>query len=249
MLKLLKFEVLKKRKAVIMSILAYLVVNFALVMKFKTDGPVSLDGELAFPLVILIVVASGFLLLAFIGAINNLRVETKNSSRDLYFSLPMSSYTKIAVKTIVSTIEILGAFLIAVIVYFQSFKILTGMNLLKTFLDGIDTAQMSNLFSSSIISVLYVIISVLLVYLAFAIFRSFFSQIKFGELFTILIYVLINYLMIRYVFVHIGFSQIIKNAQESIEPNVLMSLLSILGVTGVLFIIVGYLFENKVSFD
>lgn len=241
MIRLLKFEFLKKWKMSLGVLIGYFIIYFAALMKFKSSGTYELE-TMGFGLVFFIVLSSGLFFAAGISAINSLRVEVKNSSRDLYFSLPLTAYTKVGSKLIVATVECLLASVIGVVATMKAFQSLTGVNVLQTFINEIkQLTLMENIFSVYLI-VIGGLMLLLIIYLSFAIMRSFFSQVKFGGFVTVIIYVGLMYLCVKYAFPHMSIQ---PGPIENSIPSVLM----MTGFTGLLFFLVGFLFEHKASFD
>ncbi len=249
MLKLLKFEMQRTWKTMLYTILGFLAINFALVLKFKSDGGYNID-EMPFQVVIFIIIASAFAFAAVIAAINNLRIEVKKPSRDLYFSLPLSAYSKIGAKVIFSMTQLISSAVIATFVCLKSIEAITSMNLLKLFFDGLKELNPDEMFYAVSGSILFYLSALLVIYLSFAIFRSFFSQVKFGGFITVLIYIALNYIIFRLSAIGINSLEnlAITDSSYYFYENILpMSILVVSNI--VLFVLTAFLFENKVSFD
>lgn len=107
---------------------AYFLLYFGFYLKFKSDGIFNLE-EFGLQLLFFVLLGSALFFGAMVGAVNNLRLEAKNSTRDLYFSVPISAYSKIGSKVIVSLLEVFGAALIASISATKAIESLTRTNL------------------------------------------------------------------------------------------------------------------------
>ncbi|MCH4890546.1 hypothetical protein EZV73_23395 [Acidaminobacter sp. JC074] len=237
MIKLLKYEVIKKWKVSLSVLFAFFLTYFLALTKFKADGMMSFE-EMPLRVLFFILLSGALCLLPFIGAINSMRLEVKNKTRDLYFALPLTAYKKIGSKVIIAALEMTVAYGVAVMTCFQAIESLTGFQLMNYFNDG------SNSFSQVLVSlymqlVAYLLI-VLIIYLSFAILRTFFSQIRFGGMITAVIYVVLMYLHIRYVFPFISLD---NTSQDWLQAGLLTI------YTGLIFALVGYLFEKRVSFE
>lgn len=249
MLRLLKYELKRKGKVMLAAVFGYLLINIAFLMKFKGDGNYSIE-DMPFQVVFFIILASGLWVISIIGSVNNLRLETKRSTRDLYFSLPLSSYTKIGSKVILSLFEMLSAGTIAAVTCMKSIEYLTGFNVLKAFIIELQTAEASILVFVAISLVFSIAAELLTVYLSFAIFRSFFSQIRFGGAITIGIYIGLNYVISKFVFLGVtfGYDEGMLSRGGYFSENVVPALITVT-VASVLFVITSLLFEKRVSFD
>jgi len=241
MIRLLKFEFQKKWKMSLGVLLGYFLIYFVFLFKFKAEGTFNIE-RMPFQLVFFILLASGLFFAAGISAINSLRVEAKNSSRDLYFALPLTAYTKIGSKLIVSTVEATLAAVIGTISCIKALEYLTGFGVMKFLFQGLQDAPLDEVILALYVQILAGVLMLLIIYLSFAIFRSFFSQVRLGGLITIIIYIILMYLNVRYVFPFI-----------SIDTMTTQSIgLAVAGMTAytvIIFGLVGYLFEKRASFD
>lgn len=204
-----------------------------------------LISEFGFRIIFFIILGSGLLFASIIGAVNNLRLEAKQSSRDLYFSIPMTAYAKIGSKVIVSLVEVFAASVIAFVSVIKAFEFLTKLSIWQSVMDAIFNVPFDMMVYFVIGNVLQAAMMILVVYLSFAIFRAFFSQVKFGGFITIVIYVILNYLLIKFV------GELLTNIEETSFTDLtrwLWLAAYAAFVTG-LFALVGFLFEKRVSFD
>lgn len=243
MLRLLNYEIQRKWKMTIGILIGYFIIYFGMIIKFKSTGGLSLD-EMPFQLLFFILLASGLFLGAIIGAINNMRIEVKQNTRDLYFSVPITAYTKVGSKVIVSFVETGFAFIIGGYSCVKALEQLSGVSLWKPFMNEVMKTPLNQLVLAASLQILTMLMSIVIVYLSFAIFRSFFSQIKFGGLITLGIYIGINYIIVRYVNPAMGISLDHFNDVD-IWFILIKSTLLCLGLFG----LTGYLFEKRVSFD
>jgi hypothetical protein len=244
MLKLLSFEIQKKWKMTLGVLLAYFVIYFGFYLKFKSDGILNLE-EFGLQLLFFVLLGSALFFASVVGAVNNLRLEVKNSTRDLYFSIPMSSYSKIGSKVTVSLVEVFAAGIIASISATKAIESLTKTNLLSKFFEEVFNQPTDVLIYFASTQLVQSILTLLIVYLSFAIFRSFFSQIKFGAIITIVIYVGLNYGLGK--IVGLFFSGLTEIG--STDLSAWLALGSFALFTVFIFLVVGYLFQNRVSFD
>lgn len=237
MIKLLKFELFKKWKMSLGVLVGYFLIYGVALMKFKSEGLMSIE-QMPLQLVFFIILASALGFAAFVGAINILRVEVKQSSRDLYFSIPLTAYTKIGSKLIFSLIEMSVASVIGFYTCVKALESLTGFAVLKELLktwSDVPLQEMILFFFSQLVASALIL---LIIYLSFAIFRSFFSQVRFGGFITVIIYVALMYVHIRYIFPVID-----------IDNGSLVNAGILTAYTAFIFGLVGFLFEKKVSFD
>lgn len=249
MLRLFKYEIQRKGKAMLLTLVGYLLINVVFLLKFKGDGTFSIE-DMPFQVVLFIILASGLWIVSLIGAVNNLRLEAKLPTRDLYFSLPLTAYTKIGSKVILSTVEMVGAGLIAAITCMKSIEYLTHFNVLKLFINELAKTETSILILGMLSIFFSIIASLLVVYLSFAIFRAFFSQAKFGGAITVGIYLALNYIISKFAFkgVKFGFNEGVLSSGDYFSENVLPLLLT-MALASILFLLTSILFEKRVSFD
>lgn len=244
MFKLLSFEIQKKWKMSLGILLAYFVLYFGFYFKFKSEGIFNLE-EFGLQLLFFVLLGSALFFGALVGAVNNLRLEAKNNTRDLYFSVPISAYSKIGSKVIISLTEVFAAAAIASISATKAIESLTRTNLLSEFFEDLFNVPADVLIYFGTTQVIQAFLTLLIVYLSFAIFRSFFSQVKLGGLITLVIYVALNY----------GLGKIVNlffSGLSDIGSTDLSAWLTLGGFalfTAFIFMVVGYLFENRVSFD
>lgn len=237
MIKLLKFEIIKKWKLSLGVLIGYFLIYFGAIIKFKSEGLVSFE-QMPLQLVFFIILASTLGMAAFISGINSLRVEVKQSSRDLYFSIPLTAYAKVGSKLIIALVEMGLATVIGIFSCIKAMEQLTGFAVMKEFLKLIGEHSTSEFILMIVSQIVAVALSLLIIYLSFAIFRSFFSQVRFGGFITVIIYVVLMYLHTRYVF------PLINSDSGDLVQVLLMT-----GYTAFIFGLVGFLFEKKVSFD
>ena len=244
MIKLFKYEFQRKWKVSIGLLLAYFLVYFGFLIKFKAEGSYSIE-TFGFQLIFFILLGSALSFGSIVGAVNNLRLEAKQSTRDLYFSIPMSAYAKIGSKVIVSVVEVFTAGFIAIYTAVKAIEHLTGVTLWKTAIKEILSQPMDQLIFAVVANIVYAVLMILIVYLSFAIFRSFFSQIKFGGIITIVIYIILNYLLVK------GGTVFFGNVEETaLEGFALwMMLAGFTAFTTCIYLLIGFLFEKRVSFD
>lgn len=258
MIRLLKYELQRKWKMSVGILGLYFLVYFGFLLKFNGEiketigsmNMMSFDLDLlisayGFRIIFFIMLGSGLVFASIIGAVNNLRIEAKESSRDLYFSVPMTAYTKIGSKVIVSMVEIFAAGIIGFVSVIKAFEFLTKFDIWDDVMKAITSLPFDMLMFVIISQILEVAMMILVVYLSFAIFRTFFSQVKFGGIITFIIYVFLNYLLIRFV------GELLTSIEETTITDMTIWLMLFgygLFVTAI-FGLVGFLFEKRVSFD
>ncbi len=108
MFRLLKFELKKSGKTMMLALAGFFIVNYAFLLKFKGDGSFTVS-EFPFQVVFFIALSSALFVGSAIAAVNNLRLEVKDPTRDLYFTIPLSAYQKILSKIAFSTIQLVLA--------------------------------------------------------------------------------------------------------------------------------------------
>lgn len=244
MFKLLKFEVQKKWKLSLGALAAYFIVYFGFYTKFKLEGDFTLDS-LGMKLVFFVLLATALFVFSMISAVNNLRLEAKHRTRDLYFSVPISAYKKIGAKVIVSFVEIVTASLIALTTPILAIEGLAKTDEISKFFLQIFDMPTGVLIFAILISLVEMIMSLLIIYLSFAVFRSFFSQVKFGGLITVVIYIVLSIVIGQ--IGSMAFAGMSTLSQTDVAMWVSLGLYSLM--TAVVFVIIGYLFEHRVSFD
>ncbi|MBI9013487.1 MAG: hypothetical protein JEZ08_14740 [Clostridiales bacterium] len=244
MIKLLKYEFQRKWKVTFGLLIAYFIVYFGFLIKFKSEGTYSIES-FGFQLIFFILLGSALSFGSIVGAVNSLRLEAKQSTRDLYFSIPMSAYAKIGSKVMVSVAEVFTAGFIAIYTAVKAIEHLTGVTLWKPAIKEILSQPMDQLIFAIIGNLVYAVLMILVVYLSFAIFRSFFSQVKFGGIITIVIYIFLNYLLVK------GGTAFFETVDEtSLEGLALwMMLAGFTAFTASVYLLIGFLFEKRVSFD
>ncbi|MBN2794036.1 MAG: hypothetical protein JXR88_01420 [Clostridia bacterium] len=258
MIRLFNYEIQRKWKTSLGILGLYFLIYFGFLLKWNKEIRSVMDNmnmsnfdmdlliqTFGFKIIFFIILASGLFFASIIGAVNNLRLEAKQSSRDLYFSIPMTAYTKIGSKVIVSLVEVFAASFIGFVSVIKAFEFLTKFDIMKGIIDSIFAMPTDALIYMIIGNVLQSTLMILMVYLSFAIFRSFFSQAKLGWLITIGIYIGLNYLMIRFL------SSILMTVGDAVKTSLSMwGLLAGFALfVGAIFFIVGFLFEKRVSFD
>ncbi len=133
---------------------------------------------------------------------------------------------------------------------FKTLEDLTEVELLKPFLKELFGQKPDKVLLLLLSVVSYMVIALLIIYLSFAIFRSFFSQVRFGGGITILIYLVLNYLIQKFIFPYIGLRfEGRRLVGETYFETLIRPLLTNFAFIVCLFLLIGYLFEKKVNFD
>lgn len=248
MLKLTLFEIKRRWKLFVAVFFLYELANLALVYKLKSLMPLGMntDNEL---IAFVVILAAVPVVLSFIDAVNGLRLEAKQSTRDLYFALPYSAFSKIGSKLLVSFVSMMLAGLTSVITVLATIQHLTGVFAISDAIRAISENLPDAIFVVSYLTVSYVLF-IGMIYLSFALFRSFFSQMKFGGLITFALFIGVSY-----VFEKLGQPFTRFNFEQNVIPGSIslwshggisfavqcISLVLVYGITSLLF-------EHKVSF-
>lgn len=258
MIKLLRYEIQRKWKLSLGLLGMFAIIYFGFLIKFNHDIQAAVAGmnlqsfdmdvvisAFGFRIIFFIILASGLFFAGIISAINNLRLEVKQPSRDLYFSIPMTAYTKVGSKVIVSVVEVALAGIIGFASVIFALEFLTKLDIWPLVFKAFKELPADLLLYGFLGNLVEGIMMLLVVYLSFAIFRSFFSQMRFGGIITLVIYVILNYFIIKL------FGTVIMQLDNSTFTDTTMWLL--LGgftlFTAGLFLLIGFLFEKRVSFD
>lgn len=249
MLKLTLFELQRRWKLFAAVLFFYELANLALVFKLKSLMPLgmSMDSELIGFVVLL---ATAPVVLAFIDALNSLRLEAKQSTRDLYFALPNTAFSKIGSKLFISFATMVMASIISVVTVLATMQILTGEFVISDALKGIVENFSDVSFVLSYMGVSYTLL-IGMIYLSFALFRSFFSQIKFGGMITFALFVGVSYVFekIGQPFARLNFEEhFISDGLNLWASGGLSFGIQCLSLVAV-YVLASLLFEHKASFD
>ncbi len=255
MLRLLIFELQRKWKPALATVAAYLVLNYVLFLKLNDVISKSTNlletatsGDLPEIAMFVFFLGFGVVVLALIDAVNNMRLELKKSTRDLYFSIPIGSFQVLGAKLIVSVIGIIASSVLSVLTIFYTVEKLVNYNFLEQIFSGIRTNLVNFSYMATEIT-LSISVIILLIYVTFAIYRSFFSQFKFGGIITIVIYALINYLYFRYLGQYIELDLETYGELGNLWVEGVWPFVALVVSNTVLFGFTGYLLERRVNFD
>lgn len=246
MLKLLTFEWQRRWKAAAVAFLGYAVLSLLLALWIQAKNLIAVSGGAI--LILHFMLAAAFMLLVVIDGINAFRLELKQNSRDLYFAFPQSGYQKVGAKLLSSVgFTVVGgaaAILttLAAVQYHSTNNVLGEVwNLMVSNLGDVSFAATA--------AFMQLVFFYGLIYLAFAIYRAFFSQFKLGGLITILIYGGLVFLEYNF------FSWI-----ESVMPNITTNssslwlqqwptLILLSTVVAVTYGLGGFLMQNRLNLD
>ncbi len=255
MLRLIGFEIQRKWKMTMMALGAYFILMYIASLYVKKEivemGFQVLGGQSPdLPEVTMLIFFMGFglIVVSVIDAVNNMRLELKRTSRDLYFSIPISSFQMLGAKLFVSVVEVLVALSLGLLSIFYALEKIIGYKFIGEMFDGIFEYFVNFSYLATEIA-LSVSLLILLVYVTFAIYRSFFSQFRFGGIITLVIYVIIMYLYFKYIgqYIELNFSN------ESTSTNLwvlgIWPLIASITSNVVLFGLTGYMLERRVNFD
>jgi len=249
MLKLTLFEIKRRWKLFAAVLFFYELANLALIFKLKSLMPLgmNMDNEL---IVFVVILAMAPIVLAFVDAMNSLRLEAKQSTRDLYFALPNNGFSKIGSKLLIASVTMTLAASLSIVTILATFQVLSGEFVIAEAINGLKENFRDVSFVLSYITISYALL-IGMIYLSFGLFRSFFSQIKFGGVITFALF-----LGVSYVFEKIGQPFARFGFEESFIPGTIslwthgglsfaIQCLSLV----VVYVLTSLLFEYKASFD
>lgn len=251
MLKLIKFEIQRKWKYYLAALGLYELANILLILKIQSMNLVDMNMESA-SLGFFFLLGMVLPVLAFVDSVNTLRIEAKQPTRDLYFTLPYSGYEKIGSKLFVSGMSMMLALAGYVLTVLGSIEYLTQEPMMKPLLEAI-TKHFPDLSFMALITFVSYTLFIGMIYLSFGLFRSFFSQLKAGGLITLILFIAVTYLYNRYV----GPLAEFNPQQTGLLPTESLHLwqsggnvLAIQSISlAVIYALTGSLFENRVNFD
>lgn len=251
MLKLIQFEIQRKWKAHLLALGLYEIANLLLVLKIQSLNPgmTSMqNGMVAFVFLLGMVLP----IVSFFDAVNSLRIEAKQSTRDLYFALPYSGYEKIGSKLLVSGISMMLAIGTYVITGLASVEFLSQEPILRE-LSDILVKQFSDLSFMVLMTFVSYTLFIAMIYLSFGLFRSFFSQLKAGGFITFVLFIAVTFLYNRYVGPLAEFAPHQNVILVTDSLNLWKSGANVFAIQSVslagIYALTGYLFENRVNFD
>ncbi len=239
MIKLLKYELKKKYKTYLVIFITFFIFNVFFRLTNNVLNLSDLKGSfLSFALTT--VFSFSLTIIAMVSVVNNLRLEMKNPTRDLYFSLPISSYTKLGSKVIISFFEIAAAMIIGLITSYSFFD-----NMFGDFMGAVGTEMPMDkmiqvMLEGFVRSLSFSMLMLLLIYFMIVFYRAFLSQVKFGKVISFIVYFAILFITLRFPINYLG---------RTFRNQAYLYSASITGISIGLFVITGYLLDKKTSFD
>ncbi len=249
MLKLTLFEIQRRWKMYLAVFFFYELANVLLALKLRPMMPISggSDSEL---IAFVFLLGMAPLILVFVDAINSLRNEVKVSTRDLYFTLPNNAFEKVGSKLLISLVGFIGALSIFLVTTLMTFQFLTGEFIISDILHALQKNISDASYVFIYISVSYALL-IGMIYLAIALYRSFFSQMKFGGVITFVLFLGVSYSVQKLGANITQFNIDSEMIRDSLElwrtsgADLAVQILSLLAVYGA----TSLLLEFKASFD
>ncbi len=239
MINLLKYEFKKKYKVYAVILIAFIILNVFFKLTQEALNFVDLS-ESVVSFAVTIIFSFSLTILAMVSVINNLRLEVKNPTRNLYFSLPISTYKKLGSKMIVAIFEISAAIIIGGLTSYGFFNNMVGdfRGLINE--EVLTKDILPKVIEGFVSSLSFSILMLLIVYFSIVFYRAFLSQVKFGKVISFVLYFGILFLTLRYPIVYL---------RESFNENSYLYSGSLAIISIILFFIVGYLLDKKTNFD
>lgn len=243
------FELKRKWKLQLVVFFFYQLANVLLVMKLRTIMP--FGGGMGNDLIAFVYLLGMTLpVLSFVDTVNSMRLEVKNPTRDLYFALPNNGFEKVGSKIVIGLVSMSLAGLSFVFTTLASTQYLTGDYVLYDFLKALGDHMNELTFMITMALVSYALL-IAMIYLAFALFRSFFSQWKFGGLITFGLFIAINYVLQKVVEPFARFNIDVEFIGQTVNLWAIGA--NVLLLTTVVFTVVyalaSVLFEYRANFD
>lgn len=256
MLKLIKFEFLRKRMVfAIAAVLTILGQIYALFQYYKLDGDVRtyLGGEI-FGLFIGLVLV-GFAILYFIDIIFLFREDLFKHEGYMLFMTPVSGYGILGAKLIFALLEGLAIAAIYLILFLLNYNLMHA-GIFSFSIADVDRLILFTSVKALFFGLLVLIEFALTVYLSFALFKSLFNNTRMKGLITFGIFVGVNIVKSRTVglfgdlfgfnieTVHMSSTNLaLEAANVAINYGIVATIISAV----LIFAGTGYLLENKIN--
>lgn len=246
MLKLTTFELQQRWQTLLVALGLYELANLVLFWYIQSkDLMVKSDGAI---LVTVFMLAGVFYCFSLLESVNALRLETKRPTRDLYFSLPFSGYHKISSKLLVSTLSIAIVSAIAVATTIITLDVITQDGVIEALMSYV-TENLSQAAFICTMALLQMLSFIATIYLSFGIYRSFFTQFRFGGAITFAIYLALNFAYFKVFGNFMSLDSTGITAGTSLWQAFWPQITTILAVTLAEIGITGYLFDRRANFD
>lgn len=245
MIKLLKYEFFKKWRIYGVVLALFIILDTVLISNQMAD---KINKEDVFGLYVLMVF--GMFLLVFIDNIEIFRKDLFNNTGYLFYGIPKNGYEVLGSKILFIIGEWIIAGSVALLVGIINTKILLSIKIGYDIEMFIKHSGIGNISFAVIQSLIMFLVLILNIYLAISIFKSWLSNVKYGRIGSFAIFILINYIEGKLYGllepVVASNDLMIKNTVNlwaSLYPHLILTTLSAIG----LFVITGYLLENKVN--
>ncbi len=256
MLKLIKFEFLRKRMTFLVALaLTVLGQIYALYQYFKIDESVrsGLNGEIF--AVFVGIVGLGLGLIFLLDVILLFRNDLFKQEGYMLFMTPHNGYKLLGAKLLFALLEGACIATVYLIIMFFNAKIM-HMGSINFSISDITAEQWKVLIKGLAIGILGILEFALTVYLSFALFKSLFNNTRFKGLITFGIFIVINILKTKLVevigsilgktfeTVHISSSNLMLGSiNTALNYGIVATLVSAV----ILFVATGYLLENRIN--
>lgn len=259
MLKLLKFEFLRKKTVFLVACLMLLLGELFTVFRyFQIDESVRYFENGNMYAIFGAFLTFGFAILYLIDIITLLRQDMFKQEGYMLFMTPFNGYQILGSKVVFALFEGFFIGLIYLLIMFGNAKImnLTDFRFIFEF-GGLDASEIWIMIKGLILAILSIVEFALTIFLSFALFKSIFTDVRFKGAITFGIFVAINYIKIK-------ISDLVSNLTGSstdmfyasssnvmLNSNIHMTLnvgiIYVLVMSAILFAMTGYLLENKIN--
>lgn len=254
MLNLIKYELMRKDKVVMVFIIS-LIINLFMVLKLQTEGSAMFIG--LFPLI--------FMTLYIVDIISMYSTDLNNKSGYMLFMTPNSGYKIIVAKLITAILEglfILFFYFVLILInglYVGSFFNINYnevINFVNMILSGNFRINLGHIFVFMLTALVFILNFILSAYTAITIRKSVFSEVKFAGFLSFLIFIGINwftsYTTGKLVPMFNPYFESYTKVQESITATqlvyVLLPFITIAIIQcAIMTIASGYLLEKKIN--
>lgn len=257
MLKLLKFELIRKRTVFLVAcIMVLLGEAYALFKYFQLDETVRYFANDDIFAVFISLLAVGFGILYLVDIVTLLRQDMFKQEGYMLFMTPFNGYQILGSKVIFALIEGFFIAVIYLVLMFANAKIMDISGFEFSF--GFNSDEIWLIIKGLIVGVLGLVEFALTIFLSFALFKSIFTDVRFKGAITFGIFVGINFIkgQIFGLVVNLaGKSLDMVNASHFSSVEVIsnihmamnMSIVYVLVMSVILFGMTGYLLENKIN--
>lgn len=256
MLKLIKFEFLRKRMIFVISIALVMIGQaYAIYKYFDIEAPVrAVIGQEVFAVYVLIVLVA-MAILYLIDIIFLFRNDLFKQEGYMLFMTPNSGYKILGAKLIFALIEGLSIVAFYMLLVFINIKMMK-LDVINFEYFRISSEDLALMIKGLILGVFVLVEFALTVYLSFALFKSIFNNVRFKGLITFFIFIGINILKSKIMEV---ISDVINRSPEAIHASssyfpveavnqaLNYGLVATFVSAVILFMGTGYLLENRIN--